>query len=152
MSQPPFDVTVAHRWFAVEFNHRAWGLVENIGRTGDETDEMIQTAHASAIHWQAAGTPLNAQRAENLLTTAYLKARKPDPALHHAQRSLALSEQNGSTQTPFDRATTLAAAAKAYNLTGNGGEALRLITLAVAEADKLSDDERALFDKLFGEV
>jgi hypothetical protein len=141
MSQPPLD----------EFNHRAWALVEKSDRTADETEEMIQAAHAAAIHWRTVGTPLNTQRAENLLAIAYLKAGKPELALPHAERGLALSEQHGSTQTPFDRATTQAVAAKALNLVGNGGEALRLITLAIAEADNLSDDDRAAFDKLFGE-
>ncbi|NJM49445.1 MAG: hypothetical protein HC860_27425 [Alkalinema sp. RU_4_3] len=40
MSQPPFDVAVAHRWFAVEFNNRAWDLVEKTDRTADEAVEI----------------------------------------------------------------------------------------------------------------
>jgi tetratricopeptide (TPR) repeat protein len=97
------------------------------------------------------GTPLHAQRAENLLATAYLKAGQIEPALVHAERGLALSEQNGDTQTTFDRATTLAAAAKAKNLAGKGSEALPLIMQALAEADKLDEQERGVFDKLYGE-
>jgi hypothetical protein len=152
MSQPPFDVAVAHKWFAVEFNNRAWDLAEKRDRTDAETAEMIQAAHASSIHWQAVGTPLNAQRAENLLATAYLKAGQPEPALMHAERGLALGEQNREAQTTFDRATTLAAAAKANNLAGKGTEAFPLIMQALAEADKLDDQERGVFDKLYGEV
>lgn len=151
MSQPPFDVAVAHQWFAVEFNNRGWDLVENPSRTAEETTEMIHAAHAAALHWLAVGTPLNAQRAENLLATAYLKAGQAEPALVHAQRGLALGEQNGSDQTPFDRATTLAAAAKANNLAGHGAAALPLIMQALAEADTLTNDDRAVFDKLYGE-
>lgn len=151
MPQPPFDNAAAHKWFAVEFNNRAWDLVEKPERTAAETVEMIQTAHAAAIHWQAVGTPLNAQRAENLLATAYLKAGQAEPALVHAERSLELGEQNGQSQTTFDRATTLAAAAKAKNLAGKEREALPLIMQALAEADKLDEEERAVFDKLYGE-
>jgi tetratricopeptide (TPR) repeat protein len=151
MSQPPFDLASAHKWFAVEFNNRAWDLVEKHDRTAEETAEMIQAAHAAALHWQVVGTPLNAQRAENLLATAYLKAGQAEAALVHAQRGLALGEQNGSAQSPFDRATTLAAAAKANNLAGNGAAALPLIMQALAEAETLAEDDRAVFDKLYGE-
>jgi tetratricopeptide (TPR) repeat protein len=151
MSQPPFDAAVAHKWFAVEFNNRAWDLVEKQERTPEEALEMIHAAHAAATHWQVVGTPLNAQRAENLLATAYLRAGQAEPALVHAERGLELGEQNGESQTTFDRATTLAAAAKAKNLAGKGREALPLIMQALAEADKLNDEERALFDKLYGE-
>jgi len=152
MSQPPFDVAIAHRWFAVEFNNRAWELVEQQDRSPEATVEMIQAAHAAAIHWQAVGTPLNAQRAENLLATACLKAGQAEPALYHAERGLSLGEQNGQSQTTFDRATTMMAAAKAYNLAGKGSEALPLIMQALAEADLLAEDERTVFDKLYGEA
>ena len=152
MSVPPFDVASAHQWFAVEFNNRGWDLVEKPDRTEEELAEMIHAAHAAALHWQAVGTPLNMQRAENLLASAYLNAGQVEPALLHARRGLALSEQNGAEQTPFDRATTFAAAAKAHNLAGNGSEALPLILQALAEADTLADADRAVFDKLYGEA
>jgi tetratricopeptide (TPR) repeat protein len=152
MPQPPFELSIAHRWFAAEFNNRAWALVEQQNRTAEEATEMIQSAHAAALHWQAVGTPLNAQRAESLLATAYLKLGQGESALVHALRGLALGETNGSAQTPFDRAVTLAAAAKAYNLVGQGAAALPLIMQALAEADTLADDERALFDKLYAEA
>jgi hypothetical protein len=151
MSQPPFDAAVAHKWFAVEFNNRAWDLVENRERTAEEAAEMIHAAHAAAIHWQAVGTPLNAQRAENLLATVYLKAGQAELALRHAERGLELGERNGESQSTFDRATTFAAAAKAKNLAGKGSEAFPLIMEALAEADKLNEEERAVFDKLYGE-
>jgi len=152
MSQPPFDVASANQQLAAEFNNRGWELVEKPNRTEEEAAEMIHAAQAAALHWQAVGTPLNMQRAENLLATAYLKAGHVEPALLHARRGLALSEQNGAEQTPFDRATTFAAAAKAHNLAGSGSEALPLILQALAEADTLADADRAVFDKLYGEA
>ena len=149
MPEPPFDVATAHRWFAVEFNNRAWDLIEKEGRTADETQAMIHAAHAAACHWQAIGTSLNAQRAEGLLATAYLKAGRAEPALRHAQRGLALSEQNAE-ETDFDRATTLAAAARAHALAGDAAEAERLLALAMAAAGKLEAEDRGVFDKLYG--
>lgn len=149
MSTPPFELPKAHRWFAVEFNNKAWGLIEKDRRSVDETQEMIHAAHAAAIHWQAIGTPLNDQRAENLLATAYCAARKPEPALRHAQRCLALSEQNAAEETPFDRATALGCAAQAHKLAGDAHESDRLMALALAAADKLDGDDRPVFDKLY---
>jgi hypothetical protein len=152
MSEPSFNAAQAHCWFGEDFHSRAWRLVEKNGRNDDETKEMIHAAHAACLHWQAAGAPLDIQRAENLLAIVYLQTGHPELALDHARRGLALSEQNSATQTTFDRATALAAAAKAYNLAGNGNEAYRLIMLSLAEAETLSDDERARFDKLYGEA
>jgi hypothetical protein len=152
MSTPPFELDKAHRWFAVEFNNRAWDLVEQDGRSADETQAMLHAAHAAAVHWQAIGTPLNAQRAENLLATAYLKAGRVEPALRHAQRCLALSEQNATagTESPFDRATALGCAALAHNLAGDANESERLMELATAAAEKLDADDRPVFDKFYG--
>lgn len=151
MPEPPFDQPHAHRWFAVEFNNRAWDLVERDSRTADETQEMIHAAHAAAIHWKAIGTPLNQQRAEGLLATAYLKAGKAEPALRHAQRGLELSRQKPEAdETDFDRATTLAVAAQAHALAGDANEAQRLLCLAQAAAAKLPADDRAVYDKLYG--
>lgn len=150
MSQPPFEIALAQRWFAVEFNNRAWDLVEQCDRSDDETVEMLHAAHAAAIHWQAVGTKLHAQRAENLLATAYLQAGHSEPALFHAKRGLALGEQNAADQTPFDQATTFAAAARAYELAGNRPESQRLSSLALAAAERLPADDQAVFDKLYG--
>lgn len=151
MTPPPFDVAKAHRWFAVEFNNHAWDLVERDGRTADETQEMLHAAHAAAIHWQAIGTPLHQQRAENLLATAYLKAGRAEPALRHSQRCMALSEQNSAagTETPFDRATALMCAARAHQRAGDKNEAERLMALADAAAASLDADDRGVFDKLY---
>jgi hypothetical protein len=151
MSAPPFDLAQAHRWFAVEFNNRAWNLIEQDSRAADEVDEMLHAAHASVMHWRAIGTPLNAQRGENLLATAYLRAGKAEPALRHAQRCLTLSEQNAAagTETPFDRATALGCAAKAHELAGDAREAERLMTLASSTAEQMEADDREVFRKLY---
>jgi hypothetical protein len=114
-------------------------------------EEAIEVSHEIAAQLRATSAPLNAQRAEVALALAYLRAGKAEEARHHAANGQSLSEQNAATQTVFDHAITLAAAAKAQNLVGNGGEALRLMMLALAEAEKLGTQDRELFDRLFGE-
>jgi Tetratricopeptide repeat len=150
MNAPPFDLAQAHRWFAVEFNNRAWDLVEMDGRSADQTQEMLHAAHAALVHWKAVGTSLNEQRAENLLATVYLKVGRAEAALRHAQRCLALSEQNAGAETPFDRATALGCGACAHKLAGDTQQAERLLTLATAAAEKLDADDRPVFEKLYG--
>jgi hypothetical protein len=151
MTQPNLDVPQAHRWFAIEFNNRGWELVELSSRTAEQAQEMIHAAHAAAIHWKAVGTPLNEQRAETLLATAYLRLGKAEPALRHAQRGLRFSEQNAAQgETEFDRATSLGAAAQAHALAGDADEGRRLNELALAAAAKLPADDREVFDKLYG--
>jgi hypothetical protein len=151
MSQPPFDLAKAHRWFAVEFNNRAWELVEQDSRTDEEVREMIDAAHAAAIHWRAVGTPINEQRAECLLTTAYLRTGDAAAALRHAKRGLQLSEQTaaGDEETPFDRAMTYASAARAHELLGQADEAKRLMQIAASAAGNLDPDDRRVFDALY---
>lgn len=59
-----------HRFFAIESNNKAWTLAEK--RTNNENDiELLETANASAWHWQAVGTPLQKMRAKMLLANVY---------------------------------------------------------------------------------
>ncbi len=149
MPDAPFDVAKAHRWFAVEFNNQAWDLVEKPDRSAEETQQMIHLAHASIVHWQAAGNALNRQRGENLLATVYAAANVPKAAVWHAERCLSLSVQNAKEESPFDRATALGCAAKAHALAGDTAPAERLRTLAKAAVAALDDEDRSVFEKLY---
>src|SRR5262249_26385540 len=113
MAEPPFDVSRAHRWFAVELNNFAWDLVEKPERSADDVDRMIHAAHGACYHWLHAGNLLNHLRAQCLLATAYAAAGLPEPAVRHARRCLQLSEEAGDSQTTFDRATAHGSAALA---------------------------------------
>ena len=150
MPQPPFDLAKAHRWFAVECNNHAWDLIEKPSRTADENQQMIHLAHASLWHWQAAGNSLNLQRSENLLATVYAAAGEGSAAVRHAERCLSLSVENVKEESPFDRATALGCAARAHALAGDAAQADRLRTLALAAAAALDDEERGVFEKLYG--
>jgi hypothetical protein len=150
MSEAPFDLAKAHRWFAVEYNNQAWDLVERPSRTADETEQMIHAAHAALLHWQAIGTALNRQRGENLLATVYVAAGDAGAAVRHGERCLSLSVQNAQEESPFDRATALGCAAQAHALVGDSAQADRLRTLAKAAAAALDADDRAVFEKLYG--
>ena len=149
MREPPFDIAKAHRWFAIEFNNQAWDLIEKPSRTPDQTQQMIHVAHAALLHWQAAGTALNAERAECLLATAYAACGDSAAAVRHAERCLSLSVQNAAEETPFDRASALGCAANAHRLAMNVAQAERLRTLSEPAAAALDADDRQVFDKLY---
>jgi hypothetical protein len=150
MAEAPFDVQRAHRWFAVEFNNRAWDLVELPGRSPGETSEMIDAAHATRIHWGVVGTPVNQLRAECLLATAYAAARMGQLAVHHAEKCLEWCQQVGDEQSAFDQAAAHGCAANAYATLGDRDRAKdhygKLAELAAQLAD---DQERALLSKLY---
>jgi len=151
MSNSPFDLNATHRWFAIELNNRAWDLVEAAGRTPEETERMIQAAHAACWHWLQIGQPINHLRAEVLLATAYVKAGLAEGAVRYAEKCLELSQQLSDAQTPFDRATVYGAAALAYRLADQLDQAQRRADQLHAIArDIESDEERALLAKLYG--
>ena len=150
MAEAPFDVQKAHRWFAVELNNVAWDLVESGGRSAADAERMVQAAHAACYHWLQVGAPINHQRAQCLIATAYAAAGRAEPAVYHADRCLALGAQTGDAQTAFDRATAYGCAARAYALARRDGEARSLYQKALEAAAGLDDPEdRKVFDRLY---
>ena len=83
MSNEPAENTSAawHRYFAVAYNNRAWDLSIRERDPADE-DEMLNAAHASALHWAEVGTELNRMRATMLLAEVHA-------LLGHGKSSLA---------------------------------------------------------------
>lgn len=59
-----------HRYFAIECNNRAWDLSTS-SRSASEDEEMLNAAHAAALHWQIVGTELNHMRAKMLLAEVH---------------------------------------------------------------------------------
>jgi hypothetical protein len=150
MNPPPFDVKRAHAWFAVELNNLAWDLVEAGRRSDVETERMIHAAHAACFHWLQSGDLLNHLRAQCLLATAYVQAGLSEPAVRHAQRTLALSREAADTQTAFDRATAHGCASAAYALAGRADEAQSEHATAMSLAETFEDQsDRQVFDRLY---
>ena len=151
MTEPSFDLSQAHRWFAVELNNRAWDLVETAELSADDINEMIGVAHAAKIHWQAIGNRLNLLRAECLLATAYVKAQLAQSAVYHAEKCIGYSDQVGDEQTAFDQASTHGCAAAAYACAGdiaNANFQREMLRKVIAAMTKSSEQE--LLHKLYG--
>ena len=63
-----------HRYFAIESNNQAWELAAKPSRSEAETQELLNLAHASALHWGIAGTDAHAARAKYLVAEAHALA------------------------------------------------------------------------------
>jgi hypothetical protein len=150
VTEPPFDVSQAHRWFAEEFNNRGWDLVESSDRSAAQIDEMISAAHAANVHWRAVGDPVNLLRAECLLATAYAWAGLGQEAVDHAEKCLLYSEQVGTVQSDFDRASAHGCAAAAYACAGSTTDAIKQLDQLRALTTNITDTgERELLSKLY---
>lgn len=149
MAEPPFDLAVAHRWFAVECNNAAWTLLEADSRSVEESERLIDLAHAARHHWLQVGTVLNQARAENLLANAYAAVRRGEPALHHARRALELLREAAGSAADWDWAFAQDALARAHAAAGDvSAETFR--AEARAAGDRIVDPEdKSAFDQWF---
>lgn len=73
MSKTPKTVELNdwQHYFAMEYNNRAWDLSVQPTRTAEEDHELLNVAHASAMHWHIVGTELNHMRATMLLAEVH---------------------------------------------------------------------------------
>ena len=86
---------VARRQLAVDLFNRVWVLLESADRTPDQDDEMVHAAHASRYHWGEVGGVEHRARGEWQCSRVYSVLGRPEPAKHHARRSLELCQANG---------------------------------------------------------
>jgi hypothetical protein len=150
MADAPFDISRAHRWFAVEANNRSWSLMEAASLSSADIREMIDAAHSAAWHWRTVGNPLNDLRAQSLLATVYAVAGLGEAAVRYAENCLELSRAAGSEQTAFDRACVHGSASRAYRSALDRHNAAEQQTLGLEAAKQLSDaDEKEVFKRLY---
>lgn len=150
MSQWPLDRSDAERWFAVEFNNEAWGVLEAGPVATDKVERLLHLAHAACLHWSNVGTAIHRQRALDLLAHAYAAARLGTIALNYAELAWELSSQNPDGQAPFDRAEALSTMAVALRAAGRTVEADAWRQKALAEMSQLEADDRAVIQRLLG--
>ena len=127
-----------HRYFAMEFNNRAWDLSVR-ERTPGEDAEMLSAAHASALHWSAIGTDLNRMRAKLLLAEVHALLGMADTAMAHANdvRRYFLDQGAPDWEIAFVHAIHAHAAAVSHDPDAHRDSYAR----AVAAIDAIADDE-----------
>ena len=128
-----------HRALGVELFNRTWELLEE----GAAPDAVIDTAHASAFHWShaAGATTANSARSQWLCSHVYAVVGRPEPALHHAERCLALVHGAPEEMEEFDLPSAYEALARAHAVAGHGEDAQQYLELSRAEIAKIADAE-----------
>jgi hypothetical protein len=136
----------AHRHFAVKFNGMTWALLDKADRTAADDELMLYSAIASCRHWLEAGTGVNHQRGEWMISRVYAVLGMGKEAVRHARRCLELTEQHSGEMEDFDRAYAYEAIARANAISGKREGALHYIGLAEKAGQAIANDEnRAIF-------
>jgi hypothetical protein len=142
MSEEKTDTEAeAHRSFAIEFNGQTWSLLDKDGRTKEEDERMVYSAQASCRHWLEAGTGVNHQRSEWMISRVYSVLGLGGAAVRHAERCLELTEEHADLVEDFDQAFAYESAARAHAVAGNRDKALQYIELAQKAGDAIEADE-----------
>ncbi len=129
-----------HRYFAIENNNRAWKLAAR-SRTEEEDREMLNSAHASALHWNVVGTELNHMRAKTLLAEVHALLGFGSSALAYVEevREFFLNRDSADWEIAFLHTIHAHAAyvAGEFDLHGSAyAEAVRTIEAIVDEEDR----------------
>ncbi len=118
---PELDPTT-QRGLAAGLYNLTWTLLEQEGRSADEVDRMIHAAHASRLHWDVVGLPVNRARGEWLCSRVYAVLGRGESALWHARRCLAILEAGGEGIEDWDLPAAYEALARAHAVAGDAVE------------------------------
>ena len=104
---------------------------------------MLHCAHASAYHWRMVGTAENFARSQWQVSRVCTVLGRGEPALHHAQRCLAICEENGIGD--WDLAFAYEALARASATAGDRASAQSWAERAYTAAEDIAEqDDREL--------
>lgn len=81
----------AERATAARLFNETWRLLDLAERTPEETEAMINAAHASRHHWGVVGGAQEAAIGEWQVSRVYAELGRGEPALWHARRAVAIS-------------------------------------------------------------
>ena len=140
-----------HRRFAAESNNRAWRLSEASARSPAEDEEMLNAAHAAALHWSKVGTELNAARADMLLGHIHALLGHGDSAMRYAGSSFKYFTAHETE--PWELAFAHAVLANAASVADDVDTHARHYAIAKELAGNLSNaEERRIFEATFAHV
>ena len=144
VDEQKFTLAEAHAHFAKSINTEVWEYIEKPERTSEDNERMVYAAFASAYHWLHAGTPLNRQRGEWLISHVLVLAGQSAAALLHARRCLELTVAHPDLMQDFDLAYSNEAMARALALAGSP-EAAHYRQLAEQAGRAIQDAEDQKF-------
>lgn len=130
-----------HRSFSAECFNRVWELIDRSERTDDETELMVDSAHASRFHWRMRDDvePRNMAIASWQLSRVYAAAGRSEEALRYGQESLDICTTN--SLSPFLSGYAFEALARAALLGGDDEAARGHLEAAKEAANRIADTE-----------
>lgn len=135
-----------HRAFARSTNQLTWSLLGRDDRSTDDDEAMLGAAHASLYHWSVIAGPVEATRGEWLVSHVYAVLGRSEPAMHHAERALAICTSGAEGIADFDLAYGHEAVARAAAGAGDLGRAAAHHRIAADLGATIADDEdRSIF-------
>ncbi len=145
---PEIDPATRRALAAGLFNH-CWELLEIPDRTPAQDDELIHAAHASRYHWgEIADTPARLWRGEWMCSRVYAVLGRPEPALWHARRAMALLEAGGDAVEDWDPPAIWEAMARASFVAGDAAEGVAWKAKAAAALAAVTDkDDRDVIEQ-----
>ncbi len=135
----PENTTLWQRRLASQANNQAWSLADQLARTPEQDDEMLQAAHAAMYFWKIVGNESNRAHAAQLLAHVYALLKLPEPAKHYLQQSQPLFLESGCA--PWELAYAHLVAANVASAANNAAAHLRHYQLAHDMIAALTDQE-----------
>ncbi|MFX0182391.1 MAG: hypothetical protein ACFE95_04835 [Candidatus Hodarchaeota archaeon] len=146
-----------HRKMAAQLYNHTWDLMEKKDRNGNESDEMIHSAHSSRYHWGIVVSsgkypktgPMNLERGDWQISRVYSILKRPYAAEYHANRCLQICKDNNIGD--FDIAFAYEAMARAYSIFSNKKiELKKYLDLAKEAGNQIikEDDKKYFFSEL----
>ena len=136
--QEKYSLKEAHKKFAIDGFNLVWSLLGKKDRTKEDDDKMVHAAHASRFHWGEIGEPLHFERGEWQISRVYAVLDRPQAALYHAERCLAICTANEIAN--FDLAFAYEALARAYAVAGEVKTSQEYTGLAEQAAQEIEDE------------
>lgn len=137
---PTALTTEQHRRVAIALFNRTWDLLELPERSVELDDELLHSAHASRLHWTAAGGDVTRlATGEWQCARVYAVLERAEPAAWHARRALALCR--AAAITGFLEGAAHEALARAALVAGDRDAARRWVDHARSIAADLDDEE-----------
>jgi hypothetical protein len=137
-AEPPFDVPLAHRYFASDCFNLAWTFIDRADRRPEDDEAMLLAATASLWHWSQRADCTN----ENLsighwqASRASALAGHGENALRHALRSLDFA----AGLSPFYQGYAYEALARAAGRVGDASQYEQALLAARSLLPEITDE------------
>lgn len=143
-----FDTSKAHQYFSADCFNKVWGYLDAKERSAEDSEQMIESAHASLFHWLQRDdcTVDNKSIGYWQLSRVYAVVGNGPMALYYGEKALAAADP----EKPFMRGYGHEAMARAASVAGENTLSAEHLESAKQAAEKIEDDgdQKALLDDL----